>query len=270
MSGEILQSQIAKPKSWISQQWAKYKQSIGYVACFVLLFKGWHILALKYFPLNFILSQIGYFVLGIIHFHLFYIFLSWADKKNLKPLKESLFTLLLVSLAYILVFIHFNKKVLGLGDSSLSWSVIPFIIPFLVMKAWDFWEAIPERLYKTWQYPVGMKPPFIQPQNTLILMMKIDTIKEGEQFLDPNPFQIDIEKTLGDHLHLYLFTRNAKYTGDQTILISDPKTGIPNKWSFITYNFFQRIFGGETVLDFDVPIKNLNLKTGTLVVVLNN
>lgn len=272
MSGEILQSQIVKPKSWISQEWAKYKLSIGYIAGFVLSFKVWNILVIgKTINSNFFVSQVGFFILGVAHFFLFYWIMPWANKKNLKPIKECLFILLMLGLANILFYVNFGKNVFLKGDPNLAPSVIPFIIPFLIMKAWDFWEAVPERLYKTWQYPVGMKPPIIQPQGgALTLNFKIDTVKEGTRFKEPFPYQMDLDKTLGDHLHFYLFQHNAKYTGDKTILISDPATNSSYNWSFCTYNVLQRIFGGSTVLDFSVPIKNLNLKTGTLIEVQNN
>lgn len=271
MSGEILQSQIPKPKSYISGQWARYKQSVIYVLLFLMLFTLWHqIIVAKYENRSntFIYSQLVFFILGVGHFFLFYWFLSWAQKKNLYHLKEISLTAVIAILGFLVFFIKLKWNLPFIAsvkdENQLRWSVIPFIIPFLIMKAWDFWEAIPEREYKGWKYPAGMEPPVIIPSGEVSVKINLQLQKKGQIFQAFKKYDLDLNKTLGDHLHFLIYDF-PNSPGGYVIEISDPITNTPYNWIFTINPFLL----SQKVLDFNIPVKELNLKTGMTIDIQN-
>ncbi len=268
MNESLINTQTAKPKSAFNSFLSRYKSTILYTLCFIVSFTLWFVFldgSFKKSLNQFVIGQIGFLIFGVIHAILIYKMLSWTLIKNLNPWKEIIFTLALAAIAIGLGYL--TRKGFQISEKDLlPLSCVPFLIPFLLLIAWDFWEAIPAKDYLKWEYPVGLKPPFIQPQkNPLILNFKIDLIKEGLDFKEPFAYEMDGDKSLGDHMHFYIYHHNQKYTGEKTILISDPKNNIPYGWIFCTYNFI----GIQRVLDFRVPIKELKLKQGSTIEVQN-
>lgn len=107
--------------------------------------------------LAFSIAQFLFLSLGLGHTLGVYLHQPWSSRTGFK--KELFFTLsqfVIAALVFSLVFKFTSPQ-------GYQWiftlSALPFLIPFLFMKLFDFAMMIPMLIYKRWYYPVGEEMP---------------------------------------------------------------------------------------------------------------
>lgn len=107
--------------------------------------------------LLFSIAQFLFLFLGLGHTLGVYLHQPWSSRSGFK--KELFFTLsqfVIATLAFSFVLIFTLPESYRL---IFTLSTLPFLIPFLFMKLFDFTMMIPMRIYKRWYYPVGEEMP---------------------------------------------------------------------------------------------------------------
>jgi len=232
------------------------------------LFFVWNAIVANRYEKNptrtFLVSQIGYLLIGVLYTWLLFKIISWTDRNKPWPWNEIIFTLSLLILAIFLGFIKVKLPFMNIGtsDNDLTYSAVPFLIPYVLLKSWDFWQTIPEKRFHAWKYPTGMEPPIIMPSGQVTLKVNLETIKDGEKKIQPfRKYDLDLNKTLGEHLHFLLYDFPNSPDG-YPIPIADPVTNDSYKWIFKSKPY---LLLPQKVLDFRVPVKDLNLRTGMII-----
>lgn len=109
-------------------------------------------------PLIYVLVQVAFLLFGIFHLWLMYRKLIWS-KRNTVDLQsdsvvpEMIYTFLIFSFAVVGFLVGYGYFA-GFAKIGTYWGIgIPFIIPFLFMKSYDFLNQIPKRDFsQKWKF----------------------------------------------------------------------------------------------------------------------
>ena len=115
--------------------------------------------------------------LGMLHVALAPSFHPWVNKdKFLRFFGFTLGLTLVGGAIFFLVFYLIERKSLspmGLFADNFTMSILLFPLPFFIVKAYEYWKEIPERVIEAWLLPVNEASPFIEPGRALILHFNI-------------------------------------------------------------------------------------------------
>jgi len=105
----------------------------------------------------FLMLQAGAIIGGSVHCWWMFRYFKWAKKDGFWP--EFWFTVAIVIFSSVgLISIAIWRDMESLA-AALSTSMIPFIIPYMVLKSFDAAWNIPSLRYKLWYYPLGSDVP---------------------------------------------------------------------------------------------------------------
>jgi Type VI secretion system, TssN len=162
-------------------------------------------------PVHFILLQLMFLGLGILHTWLLFKVLPWADRKILKL--EFLFTGLLVfsgGLVFFTVF-HLFEKAAQTGQESFVnnqvSSILLFPMPLLVLKIFDAWLTIPKQVVKAWDFPIGTPPIAILPGNLMRITVWV-TVKFKSNEIEKFDTLAPKDTTLGEVFYYLMHRHN--------------------------------------------------------------
>jgi|JI10StandDraft_1071094.scaffolds.fasta_scaffold97348_3 hypothetical protein len=134
---------------------------------------------------NYILIQVFSLLMGIAHCWLMYIWFKWTSRDSFWP--EMWFTTFITLLACTAFMLFGTYFMFGSDPAEKkSWVLwfgtgfIPFLIPYFVLKSFDFNWSIPQNQYKLWYHPLTDDIPDPM-QYDLADHMKVIAIE-----LDPN------------------------------------------------------------------------------------
>jgi hypothetical protein len=108
--------------------------------------------------LFFIIIQVLILIIGSLNAYFLYRFLPWASKD--KFVWEFLYSFVIACFGAIFFLLGFTflLHIAAFQYVMLS-SFVWFFVPFFFVQAYHRYLAIPSRIYKTWQYPVGREIP---------------------------------------------------------------------------------------------------------------
>ncbi len=188
---------------------------IGAAGRWIMLIEQMHLIILVVF-----------FLLGMWHTWSVYRFQTWSRKENY--LAEVCFTLVIFCLGeagYLWLFQLVN-------DTPPSWlmagTALPFLLPFLLHKAYLLWQSIPDKIYYVWQHSEHLNTPTPAEGDTIMmhfLMKKGDTNAKDSKFTVKAPLNMKI----GDIFHYFLNNYNQQNTGEP-VLANSKST--PFGWYF--------------------------------------
>lgn len=254
---DIIQSQFSKPQNIVLQWLSARKYTIWYVLALGIIALLWKLVAGgKITVIWFFCSQILFLILGAVHVYLLDKTIPWNGKY--KFWNEALWTILMTAFSVILLSKIVSFSWVGGGTTTTTFflSALSFSLPFFFTQAYKFWNAIPEKTWKAWQYPFGMEPPVIYMVGHEVVM-NLDLLKEGDKF-HPITIKLDMNKSLGEHLHFIIYNYNLNPKYGKIILTADPVTNEPYSCRFYVKPW--KLWWGR-VLDFNAPVKELGLKT---------
>ena len=105
----------------------------------------------------FIVLQALMLILGIVHHPAMEKFLLWPSRNSFTA--EFLFTVLTALIGGVFLLLGFTLVGMKNFNTLMLSSIIWFFVPFFYLKAVAWYSKIPEKVYKTWAYPVNKQIP---------------------------------------------------------------------------------------------------------------
>lgn len=171
---------------------------------------------------------ISFFLLGTLHIRLMHKFL-FSNKHDFF-LAEALFTLLLTFLGgagYLLTYQLTN-------EASSNWitagSILPFLLPFLIVKSFFLWKNIPDKIYYVWQYLDHLSVPEAGGGEVIILHFRIAKDENNTRY-SRFTVRAPINMKVGDVFHYFLYNYNKEHPDNK--ILTNSKTS-PFGWYFFT------------------------------------
>jgi hypothetical protein len=208
----------------------------------------------------FILLQIMILVIGIIHISIMKKTLRWSSNESLSS--ELLLTLNTSVAGGVFLLLTFS--LLGANEFSLLMlsALVWFFVPFFFIKSMEFYRRIPERIYKTWAYPVDN--PIPDPtDNELASPMVISF--EFQKKVNQEDFTIFRAKApkdiqFGKLFYFFINDYNSRHP-ESTIEISSKSAPFP--WVF---QFKPTLFARFRYLDPDETVYHNQIKENSVIV----
>lgn len=90
--------------------------------------------------------------------------------------------------------------------------ILPIMIPFVIIKAYDYWMNIPALQYRKWYYESTLTLPVLEPIN--VMKINIQFTKNPDE-LEPNFegywVELPSEMELGVLFHYFIFSHNNRH-----------------------------------------------------------
>jgi len=241
---------------------ASYKKTIFYCLGQLVLFALIAALGLLGSSTNiqwiYFLIQFLFVGAGVLHVWLMYRMASFLHRDEMWP--GAFFTLLLAllgaSIAVALYFFLDRKENLGLATAAVA-----FILPYFVLKAFDFFEQIPQRKYKLWYYPLGKEIPDMDLLDlSKILVIQFELAKrEGDTALTNFKAKAPVSMLFGELFFLFMYDYNERHPDGPVQYLNAWQQ--PQGWLFYRkHTWWQRrtyldphnTFKANAVLDNDI------------------
>lgn len=199
----------------------------------------------------FVLLQVSFLILGVIHLLVMYGSFEWPQQESFWP--EFIFSALVCTvgmIAFVLVFRYLGRNEFS---SLMAASGMVFMIPFFVLKTFDYAVAIPQKNLKKWYYPIGTKLPEPTPkdlQHPFVIGFEMQK-KENDRNITVFRAKAPSSMAMGELFYHFLNDYNEKKP-EQLIDFTDRK-GSPYGWTFYFkprwYSFIKYIDPERTVAD---------------------
>ena len=206
--------------------------------------------------LMYLLLQVAFLGLGVLHTWLLYKVLSWSRKSYF--FAETLFTLLITLVggtAFVLVFYLLHT---GGYNGPLVSAVLAFPLPYLVHKTYCLGQGIPAPLFKTWQYTPNHTVPEADLHNAIRVQFRIaKNMYEGQY--SKFTIRAPMGMVFGDLFYTFLRDYNQSHPEGQ---IQPNNNETPFSWMFyIKPSWWQ----SRKVIDPDLTVKSNNVEDNALI-----
>ena len=206
--------------------------------------------------LMYLLLQIAFLGLGVLHTWLLYKVLLWSRKPYF--FAETLFTLLITLLggtAFVLVFYLLHTS--GY-NGPLASAVLAFLLPYLVHKTYCLGQEIPAPLFKTWQYSPNHTVPEADLHNSIRVQFRIaKNMYEGRY--SKFTIRAPMGMVFGDLFYTFLRDYNQSHPEGQ---IQPDNTETPFSWMFYIKPAWWQ---SRKVIDPDLTVKSNNVEDNALI-----
>jgi len=180
---------------------------------------------------SFIASEVVFFIAGIANIFILRKYFEDLSKDKSNFHYEFLFSLFVLGVALVGFFLVVSLFKSSFAPYFIS-AGIPFLIPFLVVKMYEYVVLIPPPAFKKWFYPIGetiVEPESEDMENPLLisLMFKKQTgDKKTSDFRLKAPRAMEFGKFFYYFVHDY-----NELHPNEPIAVMD-KTGITTGWNF--------------------------------------
>ena len=161
-------------------------------------------------------------------------------------------TLLILLLGVAITLLLYRQT----GDLASRWpfitSLLPFVIPFLVWQAYQYYQQIPLATYRKWYYPMnGTMPDVDLLDLSKILVIQFEFLKTPNDANSTNfKAKAPVAMPLGDLFLVFINDYNER-TPTSPIQYADA-TGKPSGWVFTKKTaWWQRAVYLDPALDFN-------------------
>jgi hypothetical protein len=217
-------------------------------------------------PYWYLIAQIIYFILGIIHVNLLdRYFKKHIDSFSMSVLFESVLSLTCIVFGGYLFTLIFNWMSMGTGYPVMSaTSAFVFLVPLVFHYCYVQFISIPVDIYKTWRYSPDQKlPDFEGADFDRLMVLNVELSKNLEE---SNRFRIKAKTlptgvTFGDWFYRVVDDYNHKNPGS-IIHLSDNDQE-PYYWIFYTKKSF---FSFRKYINFDQDISTNSISENEVVI----
>lgn len=217
-------------------------------------------------PYWYLISQIVYLLLGIIHVNLLHrFFKKHIQSFGLSVLFESVLSITCVLLGIYLFIIIFRWISGGQGYPEMSaTSALIFFVPMVFYYCYIQFISIPVDIYKTWRYSSDQKPPDFEGADfDKLMVLNVELSKKLE---DTNRFRIKAKTlpsgvTFGDWFYRVVDDYNHK--NPKSIIHLSDEERESYYWIFYTKKSF---FSFRKYIDFEDDINSNNISENEVVV----
>ncbi len=210
----------------------------------------------------FVANQVIFLLLGILHVWAMFSLLKWTSKESFwHEMVFTLFEAILGMAAYTFVFDRFKPEEYPVLFST---AVIAFVIPFFVLKTFDFMLAIPELEYKKYYLPVGKTIEIPEELD----MEKAISIKFLVQISHDKPYDEikanvpSVRQVFGEYFPVAVADHNDKHPGHR--IDGYDKTRKPQGWLF--YFPPQRWWQSKKFIDSDLTVAENGISDYSVIV----
>lgn len=217
-------------------------------------------------PYWYLISQIIYLLLGIIHVNLLHkFFKKHIQSFGLSILFESILSITCVLLGGYLFVLIFNwiSKEQGYPVMAAT-STLIFFVPMVFYYSYIQFISIPVDIYRTWRYSPDQKPPDFEGADfDRLMVLNVELSKNLE---DANRFRIKAKTlptgvTFGDWFFRVVDDYNHK--NPKSIIHLTDQEKEPYYWIFYTKKSF---FSFRKYIDFDLDINTNNISENEVVI----
>ncbi|MFN0030916.1 MAG: TssN family type VI secretion system protein [Flavobacteriales bacterium] len=215
---------------------------------------------------NYLLLQGVSILVGGVHCYVMFIVFKWSSRDSFWT--EMWFTTFIASLAatvFILVATFIMSPDEQAANSVVVWystAFIAFIIPYLVLKSFDYMWNLPPHMYKLWHYPIGAEVPDALEYD-LADHMKIIAIE-----LEPEPgaeaknnkVKAPERMELGHYFMSFIEQYNLR-NPEQPITVQD-ENKMPNGWLFTLKT---KWYKKSRVFDPEMTFNDNNIKENDVI-----
>ena len=211
----------------------------------------------------YLLLEVAAFLLGLAVFKLHLSAFEWADRNDFWPSMLFLLTLLFFGAAGLSGFFQWMSKDATTFFPELLTGLIPFLLPYIFMKSFDYWELIPPKIYQKWYFPLRQPVPIVEFRDTIALNFRV-TKRPDIPDLSAYTVKAPQEKRLGELYHYMIVSHNTEKDPERPIAFKDNSIDEkPLGWIFYTESFFGLI---KHYFESDKTLKENQLKNNDTVI----
>ncbi len=211
---------------------------------------------------NFISFQVLFLGLGIIHVLALRKFFPDLSEKITDFWSEFLYTIVTVLLGLV-SFMY----VVGIYKPEYTYiftaASIVFIIPFMVVKLYEFAISVPVKIYKKWTYPLNKKisdPKNEELANPLVISFEFNKGKNMDQISN---FRLKAPEKMefGKLFYFFINDYNERHPEEEIQYLD--KQNNPFGWVFYKK---PNLFGGQKHIDFTHTVEANNIKEDDVII----
>jgi hypothetical protein len=243
---------------------ASYKKTILYCLGLLVLFLLVAALGLLGNSTNlgwiYFLMQLMFVGAGCLHVWLIYRMAPFLHRADMWPTAFFTFFLALLGAAIMagLYFFLGKKENLALGTAAFG-----FVLPYFVVKAFDYFERIPERRYKLWYYPLGKDIPdmdLLDLSKILVIQFELPK-RDGDTSFTNFKAKAPVSMLFGELFFLFMYDYNERHPDSPVQYLGSGQ--VPQGWLFYRkHKWYQRrvyldphnTFKANGVIDNDIII----------------
>lgn len=190
---------------------------------------------------SFILFQSLMLILGVVHALLMFHALQVIQFMSVRAIFITCSTFVLMSILSLV-----NHKIPFFPDypAYYSWGLLAFLIPWLVMIAFEFLNSIPQNVYSPWKYPYGKEVPVIEVIDPRKIKFYISLQQSDEEYHEFS-LNVPMKYPVGEFLHYFIHRYNYDKNPQSPIFVSPDNTN-ENMYGWL---FTTKAFLGKKVLD---------------------
>lgn len=209
-----------------------------------------------------IIAQLFIAAIGILHVLLAPKLLPWysveaASIRFAFILSILLFTFFFSNLSFTFLV---SSKVVSVWHLSSLWFLVPVLLNLTIVKLLE----VPPKLYKKWQYPVGVKvedPTDREMENPVVIsfIFKKNPDSDGETTFRAEAPQ---EMKLGRLFYFFINDYNSRHPEGPVSFVD--ANNIPHQWTF--FKLKNKLLNIKTPLDPDETIINCRIKENDILI----
>lgn len=199
-------------------------------------------------------------ILGIVHQPAMEKFLLWPSRTSFTA--EFLFTLLTALIGGVFLLLVFTLIGMKNFNTLMLSSIIWFLVPFFYLKAVAWYSKIPEKVYKTWAYPVGKQVPDPTDAEMASPMVISFEFQKKVNEVDFTIFRAKAPKDIQFGKLFYFFINDYNSRHPEGIIEALSKN-VPYPWVF---HFKTKWFEKKRVLDPDETVYHNQIKENSVIV----
>ncbi len=243
------------------------KKFFLYILVVLLLFGATALLGnenvLNNVPLNnFISFQVVFLILGVLHVLALRKFFPDLSETRTSFWSEFLYTIVTVCMG-LMSFMF----VIGLYKPAYTYiflaSVIAFVIPFTVVKLYEFAVSIPVSVYKKWFYPIDKKvkdPKDEELINPLVISFEFN---KGKSMDEISNFRLKAPERMefGKLFYFFINDYNERHPGGEINYIDEKNN--PSGWIFYSKPNW---LGFQKFINFNKTVEANNIKENDVII----
>ncbi|WP_025739943.1 TssN family type VI secretion system protein [Aquimarina pacifica] len=211
---------------------------------------------------NFISFQVLFLVLGILHVLGLRKFFPDLSEKTTDFWTEFLYTIVTTFLGLVAFMF-----VVGIYKPEYTYvftaASITFIIPFMVVKLYEFAISVPVKIYKKWMYPINKKikdPKSDELANPLVISFEFNKGKNLDQISN---FRLKAPEKMefGKLFYFFINDYNERHPEEEIQFLD--RQNNPFGWIFYTKPSW---FRGQKHIDFTRTVEANNIKEDDVII----
>lgn len=210
--------------------------------------------------LFFIILQVLILILGIVHNSVSTRVLTWPSKTSFLP--EFLLTLNTAAIGGVFLLLAFSLTKMENFSTLMISSIIWFLVPFFFNRSLEWYAMIPERIFKTWSYPLDKPiadPTDAELASPMVVSFEFQKkVNEGDYTIFRAKAPKDIQ--FGKLFYFFINDYNGRHP-EGTIEVATKQNPYP--WVF---HFKPKLFVKTRYLDPDETVYHNQIKENSVIV----